>query len=93
MQDKPAKLTKAQRRDLERLFVAARGGRTALLTHVTTISLVTNLDRLHSLQQMGLLTYSDIANFHSQFGVHGWHCRLTASARAALERELAMSAS
>jgi hypothetical protein len=93
MQDKPAKLTKAQRRDLERLFVRRRGGKAALLTHVTTISLVTHLDRLHALQHMGLLTYSDIANFHSQFGVHGWHCRLTASAQATLERELAMGAS
>jgi hypothetical protein len=87
------KLSKAQRRDLERLFVRRRGGERTLLPHVTTISTVTSLRRLHSLQQMGLLTYSEIPDFYGRFGVLGWHFRLTACALAALERAFALEAS
>ena len=65
------------------------GGRRTLLAHVTTISTVTRLWRLHCLEQMGLLTYEEIPHFYSRFGVLGWHCRLTTYAKDALERGLA----
>jgi hypothetical protein len=89
MDGKSVRLSSAQRRDLERLFVTTRGGRRTLLAHVTTISTVTRLWRLHCLQQMGLLMYAEIPDFYPRFGVLGWHCRLTACAKEALERELA----
>ncbi len=89
MDGKSIRLSSAQRRDLERLFVTTRGGRRTLLAHVTTISTVTRLWRLHCLQRMGLLMYAEIPDFYSRFGVLGWHCRLTIRAKEALERELA----
>jgi hypothetical protein len=89
----PLTLTPAQRRDLERLFVAERAGRRALSSHVTTLSMVTSLRRLARLEQLGLLTYSEIPEFYAHFGVLGWHCSLTAGAHEALSRELALGAS
>jgi hypothetical protein len=67
--------------------VTTRGGRRTFLAHVTTISTVTRLWRLNCLRQMGLLVFAEIANFYPRFGVLGWHCRLTACAKEALERE------
>jgi hypothetical protein len=93
MDAKPAALTGPQRRDLERLFVRSRAGQLSLWPHVTTISMVTSLRRLHALQQMGLLMFSEIPGFYERFGVLGWDCRLTARARTALELELAQRAS
>jgi hypothetical protein len=93
MDGKPMKLTPAQRRDLERLFVCSRAGRRAVYPHATTISMVTSLRRLRDLAQRGLVSYREIPYFYERFRVLGWHCFLTARAQLALERELGMGAS
>jgi hypothetical protein len=93
MEGNAVKLSKAQRRDLERLFVKRCDGQSSLSPHVTTISTVTSLRRLAVLEQLGLLRYAEIPDFYARFGVLGWHCRLTTAARGVLERELAKEAS
>ena len=93
MDGEPMKLTRAQRRDLERLFVCSRAGRRAVYPHATTISMVTSLRRLRDLAERGLVTYREIPFFYERFRVLGWHCYLTARAHRALERELDLGAS
>ena len=87
------KLSKAQHRDLERLFVKRCEGQSRLSPHVTTISTVTSLRRLAVLEQLGLMRYAEIPAFYARFGVLGWHCRLTPDGQSALERVLAREAS
>jgi hypothetical protein len=93
MDGRSVKLSLAQRRDLERLFVRLEGGARTLRVQVTTISNVTSLRRLSALQRVGLLRYVEIPDFFRKFGVVGWYCRLTPSAHEALVRELAQEAS
>jgi hypothetical protein len=85
MDGKRMKLTPAQRRDLERLFVCSRAGRRAVYPHATTISMVTSLRRLRDLAQRGLVTYREIPYFYESFRVLGWHCFLTVRAQRALD--------
>ena len=89
MEGERMKLSKAQRRDLERLFVKRCEGRPRLSPHVITISMVTSVRRLDMLRALGLLRYTQISEFQARFGVLGWHCQLTPNAKSVLERELA----
>jgi hypothetical protein len=81
------RLAKAERRHLERLFVHHFRDRRVVANNVTTNLSHTPLAVLHSLTRKGAITYEEVEEVRSIFGVRGYRCLLTSEALALLEGE------